>query len=147
MKLSASGVNGRASAKTYSFFGRFIPSILYARNGRKSTGISREKHNGRLISALPPGRICSAFIRSGQEDIRNPGRSPKEKLRKTPRKKVIKKLKKVLDKGRPVWYISRARLRETGKRAKRTLKTIQRKERARRKKTAKIPEEFSTERC
>jgi hypothetical protein len=41
-----------------------------------------------------------------------------------------KNRQKMLDKGLAVWYISQARLRGTGKRARRTLKTIQNEERA-----------------
>ena len=58
-----------------------------------------------------------------------------------------KNSKKVLDKGGRLWYISQARLRETTERAKRTLKTIQKKERAIQEEDSEDSKEFSTERC
>ena len=53
----------------------------------------------------------------------------------------------MLDKRGVVWYISQARLRETAERARRTLKTIQRKETRKKERSAKIPKEFDIERC
>ena len=66
-----------------------------------------------------------------------------------------KNSEKVLDKGGRVWYISQARLREIiPGRAKRTLKTIQRKKRANKRNCAEMhredsedSKEFSIERC
>jgi hypothetical protein len=50
-----------------------------------------------------------------------------------------KNRQKKLDKGGRLWYISQARLRETAERAKRTLKTIQKRETRKKERSAKIP--------